>query len=614
MTPSPLSEPQSLRADLTRIVLEWQRPMYNLAFRMLGNEHDAADATQEIFITLIRNVHAYDRERDFRPWIYRLATNVLRNFIRDSKLRRLREGYAAMEHDATEADESLERAELEAVVQAELRKLPESHRALIVLHYYHGLSQEDVAAALDIPRSTAQSRIQKALTCLKRGLATSGYLASVPNVEALMKSSAALAVPPKLSASLLAIAANAGAASATVAAGLTLGGILMTKQIIGGALAIGLISLGVGMWAGRTMKSEAGARPSPAEPAAAGAVSKADHEKLRKDYERALAQLAQKEAEARQARESLASIGQSKSEPTASASGSEPDAGSSSKPAASASEIDWSRFAELFGKNVDLVAAAREHEEDLSPEDQAKLAEVMSEFMKVVAKAKTLSNAPFFDPKIFPGFVEAIFGKSLGLSEAQLAELRRISDNLVHSQLSQYDPSSSLPVEGYAARHQMIDQLSESLRSMLDAGQRSRWDNVQNVASTLMGGDEAVGELGLQPNGSAVDSIYQLWNYEYGFSESQQGEVRTFASTYQSEAERLLRQYGQFGESIAPLSPADRARLNEEFFQLQMRMEREFQYLLTPEQRAASRRRAPSVIRFHYGGDTSVRRNNGNSF
>jgi RNA polymerase sigma factor (sigma-70 family) len=251
---SPMFDPAGAGQQLgdpRRLILDWQRPMYDLACRMLGNEADAADATQEIFLTVLRQLPRYDRRRPFRPWLYRLATNVIRNGIRNSRLRRERETQAAMNAQHRSEGDPLERLELERLVHGQVAKLPEALRSLILLHYYHGLTQEEAAQALSIPRTTARSRIQKALETLRRGLAASGSLAVAVDVESLMKTSAPIPVPPQVTASLMAIAADAGA-TAAVTTGITVGGILMTKQVIAGAVLVGLVCLAAGYLAGRT--------------------------------------------------------------------------------------------------------------------------------------------------------------------------------------------------------------------------------------------------------------------------------------------------------------------------------------------------------------------------
>ncbi|MBI1849651.1 MAG: sigma-70 family RNA polymerase sigma factor [Planctomycetes bacterium] len=616
------SEPSRNGEALAQVVLDWQRPLYNLAYRMLGNEADAADATQEIFITVLRNFHRYDSRRALKPWIYRVATSVLRNFIRDSKLRRQRESEAPMKRDEFEEKERLEHRELEAVVEGEIAKLPEASRSLILLHYYQGLSQFEVAEALAISRTTAQTRIQKALKLLKRGLATAGYLSVVPNVESLMRSSAALHVPAKLSASLMTIAANA-TSTATISTGLTLGGILMTKQIIGGALILGIVSLGAGLWAGRTILRADGAAPSLEKNAThsdAASVSKAEFEKLKADYARTIDALHKKEAEARTAQDALASADRARlasSAELAPSPNSAVKAGDGKAKLVGPDAIDWTKFAELLANNVDLLAIAMKDENKLTPEQQAKMAAMLSEYMKLVAQVKTASPVPFFDPKILPDYVHAMFSKSLGLTESQLAELDKTTRSLLAGRLSELDPSTALPVELYRARMQLISDITNSVNGMLTDSQRAQWDAIQNVSGRLMRGDESIGDIGMLDDvasGKYAENVYQQWDWAYSFDESQQGAVRSVAASYTTEAERLLRDYGQYGANPRALSPTEQARLYEDFFVLQARMEREFHHVLTPEQLELMRRHPPAIIRFHYGSSSNTSRNTGNSF
>ena len=225
---------KSWRPDLSRkedtyhqLVLHWQEPLYNLARRMLKNDADAADVTQEIFTTLLKNLHRYDLQRRFQPWLYRVATNVIYRFIRESKLRREKEQSVAMKPNRPAASEQLERQELEELIESQLRELPEEFRALLVLHFYNGLSQRDLARVLEIPRTTVASRLQRALSGLKSSLQNCGYLALIPNVEAIMQNTGTLKVPVTLSQQLLSLGTSAVSGSV-----IALGGILMTKKII----------------------------------------------------------------------------------------------------------------------------------------------------------------------------------------------------------------------------------------------------------------------------------------------------------------------------------------------------------------------------------------------
>jgi hypothetical protein len=163
----------------------------------------------------------------------------------------------------------------------------------------------------------------------------------------------------------------------------------------------------------------------------------------------------------------------------------------------------------------------------------------------------------------------------------------------------------------------VISGLTDAVRGMLDESQLARWDVASDVGSRLLRGDQSIGDIGLSTNGDRSKDdgeIYDQWNWAYGFDDSQQPFVRNVASSYSRDADQLLRDWGQYGPNPRPLSAAEQARMQDEFFALQFRMEREFQHLLTSEQRDAMRRRPPAVIRFHFGDSSSTNRNTGNSF
>ena len=98
------------KKTLCETVLKWQRPIYNLSYRMLGNEADAADATQEIFSRFLRKVGHLPRVREFKAWFYRLATNVILNQTRERRLRHRKESELAQRNTKQEHRDILERS------------------------------------------------------------------------------------------------------------------------------------------------------------------------------------------------------------------------------------------------------------------------------------------------------------------------------------------------------------------------------------------------------------------------------------------------------------------------------------------------------------------------
>ena len=162
--------PKKTDPEFERLVREWQQPVYGLALRMLGDPGEAEDATQEVFVRLLRNLDRYDSDREFRPWIYRVATNIVLNRIRARKTRREKEQAAARERVEALEDATVEKSELEGVVRDQLQHLEHEDRAMLVLHYYEGLSKSETATALGVRRTTLHARLDRALGRLKSGL------------------------------------------------------------------------------------------------------------------------------------------------------------------------------------------------------------------------------------------------------------------------------------------------------------------------------------------------------------------------------------------------------------------------------------------------------------
>ena len=133
-----------------------QDSVFNLAWRMTGNWHEAADITQEAFLRAYRKLHTYRTGHAFKNWVMGIGANVAKNMFR-SHSRRQRHEEQLAESPAPEAapgaaDEALEAA---------LRRLPETLRAALVLKHMEGMSYEEVARTLGIGVSAAKMRVAR---------------------------------------------------------------------------------------------------------------------------------------------------------------------------------------------------------------------------------------------------------------------------------------------------------------------------------------------------------------------------------------------------------------------------------------------------------------------
>lgn len=147
-------------AGFELLVRRHQRPLFNIALRMVGNREDAADATQNAFVKLYEHLDAYDLDRRFFSWIYRILVNECLNILRG---RRPSIDCSAVELRTDRGPlDALERSERHRRIQAALMVLPLEQREVIVLRHFAGLSYEEIAGATGVPAKTVKSRLYSA--------------------------------------------------------------------------------------------------------------------------------------------------------------------------------------------------------------------------------------------------------------------------------------------------------------------------------------------------------------------------------------------------------------------------------------------------------------------
>ncbi len=151
-----------------RLVEAYQGPVYNLAYRMLGNSGEAEEAAQEAFIRAFTRLHTYDPSRKFSTWILSITSNYCIDLIRKRRATLLSLEEPLPPHPALMADgaENPEAQavnhEREALVSALLAKLPEDYREAVVLRYWYDLSYEEIAEMTDTTVSAIKSRLFRA--------------------------------------------------------------------------------------------------------------------------------------------------------------------------------------------------------------------------------------------------------------------------------------------------------------------------------------------------------------------------------------------------------------------------------------------------------------------
>ncbi|MFF2651198.1 RNA polymerase sigma factor SigE [Streptomyces sp. NPDC058045] len=147
--------------------------VYRLAYRLTGNQHDAEDLTQEVFVRVFRSLSTYT-PGTFEGWLHRITTNLFLDMVR----RKQRIRFDALGDDAAERLPSREPSpqqafhdtHFDADVQQALDTLAPEFRAAVVLCDIEGLSYEEIAATLGVKLGTVRSRIHRGRSQLRKAL------------------------------------------------------------------------------------------------------------------------------------------------------------------------------------------------------------------------------------------------------------------------------------------------------------------------------------------------------------------------------------------------------------------------------------------------------------
>ena len=168
--------------SFNQLILRWERPIYALAYRVIGREEDAKDVCQETFLRAFRALPAFKGQAKFSSWIYRIALNLCRDWIRRKRRAPVMQMPEGVEPGELIADtgpvETIEdlvgRRQLSAVVEEAMALLPEEQRTAIILKEYHGMTFQEIADMQGCPLSTVKTRLYQGLTVLRRQLEKNG--------------------------------------------------------------------------------------------------------------------------------------------------------------------------------------------------------------------------------------------------------------------------------------------------------------------------------------------------------------------------------------------------------------------------------------------------------
>lgn len=160
------------------LVQRYQRQVYNLAYRMLGNAEDAGDLVQETFLRAYNALGTFRQDASFLTWLYKIASNLCIDQLRSRKAKgtlsldvELSEGREpAADLRANGPEETAVRESVQDVVQHAIKNLPERYRVVVVMRHLQDMSVDEIARTLNMPTGTVKTHLFRAREMLRERL------------------------------------------------------------------------------------------------------------------------------------------------------------------------------------------------------------------------------------------------------------------------------------------------------------------------------------------------------------------------------------------------------------------------------------------------------------
>jgi hypothetical protein len=503
------------------------------------------------------------------------------------------------------------------VVEKHFAELSEESRALLALHYQHGLSQREIARTLGWRRGRVQTRLAAVLDGLRGSLGRGGALALVPAVEGILRRTELEAAPAPLREALLAVPQCAAAAAGGAGIGI-LGGALMAKSGPAALAAVAVLSVAIGLGAGRVIRGGGGASPE-----AEGEMERlrgraatleeslaaANEENQALAAQLAAAELAREEAVARADRVAaeLAEGQAGTAVPAAAAA-----------PGEEGEKIDWAAIATAFDENSALFLRLGEiFEQGLDPSlvlsrDEREAFRICRDlWMDAAEIARRGVDHPFLEPEILSPLLSALLGGPLDLTEEQLSGITAASDAL----LAEWSKArEGTPLEAWQARRAVWEGIGSELDSLLTPEQQEAWKGMRPAADRMLEPAARRFEFGLEGKEGIPERLVEEWRGHYGIAPEQEPRFLEMLADYDRGAREIMQRHlGEKG-TFEALAPAARRALSDDYLEWQLRTEGRILGMLSEAQLSELRERAPAIWEFEPSGRTSISINDGASF
>lgn len=159
------------------ILREFSTPVYNFSARLIGDEEDAKDLTQDIFVKIWKNLEKYDESKSLKAWVFTIARNTCYDWLRKKKnlvfsqMNKEEDDFEdTIVDEAPLQDEVFVEKENVGNVEKALKVLSEDQIEVITLHYSEDLSFEEIAEILGKSINTVKSQNRRGLEKMKKFL------------------------------------------------------------------------------------------------------------------------------------------------------------------------------------------------------------------------------------------------------------------------------------------------------------------------------------------------------------------------------------------------------------------------------------------------------------
>lgn len=166
------------KAELFSVIIDrYQSKVFSTAYNYTHDHEEARDLTQEIFIKLYNNLHAYKSKASFSTWLYRIAVNRCIDWTRKKKLNTVSviydssgdevDIYDTIADNGRGLEEAFIAQENKDYIKKVIEDLPEIYKTVIILYYFEDFSPQEISDIIGVPKRTIETRLYRGKNLLK---------------------------------------------------------------------------------------------------------------------------------------------------------------------------------------------------------------------------------------------------------------------------------------------------------------------------------------------------------------------------------------------------------------------------------------------------------------